>query len=354
MPSLRAVQQCDYSDLALFLSEEFVEGLSQDYWMSRFRFWWDNNPAFSEDMEKGRLLLVDEKIVGFLGIIPTLMLCFEAEKKVFNLTTWVVKPDYRSLSMQLLLYLMNYCKDTVLFNDTAKEENVGFMRSLKFNPILRNFNKKSFLFVDAEKVIGAKVMKDFNVKWVVSILGWALKGFQAFRLRSLKRPKAARLKVLTEADSSFDELWERTKDLYPMTNVRTSEIVNWYCFSGPDNEKILIGVYDGEKLIGYLICMLSQVRGLRILECLDIWGEPEYENWIPSIILGVKDLAQDKNYDVVIFPHYMEALGVVFIDSGLITMQSSKRIELVRTQSKSFDVINEHNSYLVSQGDYGL
>ena len=107
MPSLRAVQQCDYSDLALFLSEEFVEGLSQDYWMSRFRFWWDNNPAFSEDMEKGRLLLVDEKIVGFLGIIPTLMLCFEAEKKVFNLTTWVVKPDYRSLSMQLLFYLMN-------------------------------------------------------------------------------------------------------------------------------------------------------------------------------------------------------------------------------------------------------
>ena len=128
MPKFLPVAQNDYHELALFLSKQFVEGLSAEFWLNRFKFWWDSNPAFSEEIERGWLILADNKIAGFYGVVPTLMTYLQKERRVFNLTTWMVNPDYRSVSIRLLFKLINYSRKTILFDNTAGENPIRVLK----------------------------------------------------------------------------------------------------------------------------------------------------------------------------------------------------------------------------------
>ena len=121
-----------------------------------------------------------------------------------------------------------------------------------------------------------------------------------------------------------------------------------------NNKKLLIGLYEENRLKGYAICILFRGRNLHILECLDLWGELDFQNYLPSIIYEVKKYAQDNDCDVVIFPHFNKKLGAVFSKTGLFSFPINEKNELMKVQSDEFNAITENDSYLVSQGDYGM
>ena len=79
----------DYPRLSAFLLEHHEFSNVKDYWINRFRLWWDQNPSFqSEHMPRGWLLEDQGAIKGFFGVIPR---SFQYQKRTcitYNTTTW--------------------------------------------------------------------------------------------------------------------------------------------------------------------------------------------------------------------------------------------------------------------------
>jgi hypothetical protein len=74
---------------------------------------------------------------------------------------------------------------------------------------------------------------------------------------------------IERADRRFDELWERTRYLYANTNIRTSEIINWYCFDNQFFNKIVFGYFIHDRLFGYVIFVDDKESNA--LRCFDLW-----------------------------------------------------------------------------------
>ena len=70
MAKLRLVTPEDYGALCAMLSAFHWEGMTPMPWEERLRHWWEGNPAFHPDWERGWVLDDGEKLVGFLGSVP--------------------------------------------------------------------------------------------------------------------------------------------------------------------------------------------------------------------------------------------------------------------------------------------
>src|SRR5688572_22090782 len=120
----------DYEELAKFLAT--FPGLqgSRDAWLARFRWWWEENPVFTEELLRGWLLRDAGRIVGFMGAIP---LCFQLRGKeaiAFAGTTWRVLKEYRGHSLALKRAQMTARKDDLQFSATAKPSVAAILKVL--------------------------------------------------------------------------------------------------------------------------------------------------------------------------------------------------------------------------------
>ncbi|MBI3543819.1 MAG: hypothetical protein HY075_11150, partial [Deltaproteobacteria bacterium] len=66
-----AVEPADYARVAAYLAAYPGEKRAADVWLKRFGLWWDDNPAFGGDVERGWFLKDGDRVVGFLGNVPT-------------------------------------------------------------------------------------------------------------------------------------------------------------------------------------------------------------------------------------------------------------------------------------------
>ena len=127
------VTKSDYNELTDFLSH-FEQGKrGRGFWRNRLSFWWDDNPAFSEDMERGWVLKDNDRIVGFFGIVPTRFQLSYNPITVFNSTTWRVMSEYRGKSLGLLAKHLNAAEKTILFATTPNAEVSSILDKFKLN-----------------------------------------------------------------------------------------------------------------------------------------------------------------------------------------------------------------------------
>ena len=162
------------------------------------------------------------------------------------------------------------------------------------------------------------------------------------------------VRLLDYADKSFDDLWDRTKHHSIYTNIRTKEIINWYCFNSKYFKKVLIGYYFNDILYGYAILM-PKISKLKELELVDIWFDYKIENCFEELVYFSILYANKEKYDRLLLPHWSEKIKNKITN---IKMFKSKPIN-ARKYYKVFDKkkskLKSDNSYLVGlQGDYGL
>ncbi len=176
------------------------------------------------------------------------------------------------------------------------------------------------------------------------------------RLRKLAETGAIRVKQITEADASFDQLWLRTKDLYPTTNLRTAEIINWHCFKNQALKKVVFGCYKSEQLVGYAIFGLksSKRHTLKILECLDLWLDPAESGQVALLIKASRRYAQTHGIDLVSFPHFNPHVDSHLSKLGLFQLKA-ERNEYLKANPRLETLLTSESAYFVGlQGDVGL
>lgn len=352
-----------YEELSEFLATFSGGTETRPFWLGRFRLWWEHNPAFAEGLDRGWVLRSHGRIVGFCGMIPTRFRRSGKDETIFSMTTWRVLPEHRSESLSLLFRVINASKQTMLFCTTPSDTTVAVLKTLKFELLPREDDRRSVIFINCRRVVSAllrdRVKRAPRLLPALSgVLARGLAGIQAVRLRrGGAGPAGMEVKELHHVDGSFDGLWEKTKDLYRNTNVRDARMIAWFCFASRDFGKKLFACYREGHLLGYAACWLNQTNrlNLRVVECLDLWADPVNGPVLGPLVQAVKGYAQEHSYDLVLFPHFNRDLGAELSKRGLIWAQGKGRREYFKVRPVSADEITAAHSYFVTaQGDIGL
>jgi len=342
MVQIVTVSSKDYDELSVYLSSFEDEPRSQDYWMDRLRLWWDLNPAFSEEICRGWILRDRGQIVGFLGTIPSKFLVLGKEITVFTSTTWRVLKEYRNESLSLLFQQIHLSNDSILFGTTPAEGTVKMFEKLRFQLIPKRSTRRAMLLINEDKFLRSPLRQLLT------------KNSLGKRFKKLKKSKFC-VNRLEKADASFDELWKRTQDKCETTNVRTVEVINWYCFESSYFKKILFGCHEGNRLLAFMICKKIKKQNLKILECHDLWGDLEEESVMEALVEHARKFAKQHSYDLVQFPYFSDKVESHLKGYGLCELEDAEQAEYFKVPANTLTKMSMENSYFtLFQGDNGL
>ena len=335
-----------------FLTRFDINKRSKDYWRNRLLLWWDKNPSFTAKDVKGWILIERGEIVGFIGNIPLHFQLSGKKLKVYAGTTWNVDKPYRNKSISLLFKSLEVAKETILFSTTAGGDIEKINKTLNYRQL-----------VDEEVVgysfIVIKIFRYLRQKWSKYSMGFIfacifspiLKLIQSYKLINQDFQK---VKNINFADSRFDDLWNRTKHIYGTTNIRTSEIINWYCFNSEPFKKMLFGYFDNDLLYGYAI-FINKDKVLKELELVDLWIDPTKKNTVNQLLNYSVNYGLKNGFDRVIFPHWSPGIINHLKKMNYFRSRSKQIRRYYKANSEIINRLHDHDSYFVGlQGDYGL
>ncbi len=81
---------------------------TQKEWKSLFKFHWDNNQNYF-----GYVMCDGDKAVGFLGLLFSRRVVNDQPNNFCNITSWIVKKEYRRQSLHLLLPVLELDNQTI-------------------------------------------------------------------------------------------------------------------------------------------------------------------------------------------------------------------------------------------------
>jgi hypothetical protein len=347
----------DVDDLVGYLAQ--VEGerddewKSADLWRSRLRMWWDLNPALSGRTPRGWGLRDGGRIVGVLGNVPTRFRLLGEEVVACNTSIWSVLPEHRGGSLGPLLQILQAGRRTILFTTTPSDHVIAIIQALKCRRFPHAVTRRSVLCIRPGRVLASRLAR----RGPLGALGWLaaplVGGVQAWRAR---RARASGWDVgpVGRADASFDDLWGRTKAIYENTNVRTAEVLNWFCWGSPYFPKHLVAASRGGRLGGFAIFRVRRSPPLVVLDCLDLWTDPDAPGATAALVVGTRELARREGCDLALFPHFAAHLAARLRGLGLFEAPAPPTHDFLRATEGVMDRITAANSYLVVQGDVVL
>lgn len=350
----------DYPELASFMAGfPGVKVRDVHGWLSRLRAWWDLNPAFDDSLPRGWILRDRGVIGGFFGSIPLRIQLEGGETTAFAATSWRVLPEHRGRSIGLKLRQLQAHKDALHFSTTPLEELVPLLKRLGYRQIERGpgTDRQSQFILDFEKFWRDRARGTRLVGRMAKLAAPALAALQSARTRGLGRSVPGDVKDLLAADRTFDDLWQRTRGRFANTNVRTAEMVNWYCFAMQPCDRTLLAYYDRGTLGGYLVLLTKEEPNRRFMECVDVWIDPAAgeATVLAALVTKAIDCARRSACERVIFPHFDSRTASLYARLGLLAGPAWKKREYVKGPPALLQAIRADNSYFVrAQGDYGL
>ena len=309
MTEINSVKKHHYKDLAFYLSHSpfhvSTKEESEKFWYSKFDLWWDNNPAFNEKLVRGLILENNGKIVGFVGCIPSFFQLSGKQIIVFNETTWRVDKSFRGIeSINLVFNLIDHTKDSLHFRYGGLDAAEKMQSWIGFKSIFSEENDNSFYFIiNLRNVISKKFPNLLSSKLLYKILNQIIYPFQYIINRSINNSREYYdVRIIEEADNSFDELWDSTKTKFSNTNVRTSKVLNWYFSNRGVRDNMILGCYKEKKLLGYFFCICDRESVLKRITMVDLWGHFDDIQVIRSLLNKFIKYGKEHDYDIVILP----------------------------------------------------
>jgi hypothetical protein len=343
---IRQISSLDYNSLIEFLSAFPEENRSHEQWLQRLKHWWDENPAFDENWIRGFVITDNNCLVGFVGSFPTLIKYGNQIVQAFNGTTWRVLEGYRNYSIDLWFKNRELSNLMFSFNTTPNDYVIKLIKKLKYSLLPWGDSSESLFILKPLRFIKVKVSAKYGFCAYAFALGISLR--QLFILRN---QQVYNFQKLQSADFQFDILWNKTSNISECTNVRTSEIVNWYT-----KNKLLIGIYRDNILIGYGIFSRNKTNQLSEICLVDIWltVEESLNKVIPELVSYAITLGHSVEVDFIRFPHFTSAHATAFRQTGLLNKQIIRK-NYYRIPDNWHGEVTERNSYFcMLQGDYDI
>jgi hypothetical protein len=363
MTKIYSVQKRHYNKLANFLSNFEIEIVTKKeksdvFWYNRFTLWWDNNPAFNEDLLRGLILDCDGKIEGFYGFIPSFFQLSGEQIIVFNGTTWMVNKKFRGINgLKLIVRMIDYTKDSIYFATSSVGSIAEMHLKFGFKTIFSEERLKTYyVFINPWNIFLQKLPKLLFFRFLLTLFYPII---VLYRLIINLMIETAReyyeTRIIEKADGLFDELWDSTKIKFQNTNVRTSEVINWYCSNNGVGNNILFGCYLNNRLLGYMLCMSeTENNKLKKLTVMDIWGQIDDDRVVCSLLNKCLKYGVENDYDLVLLPVFHEKIRS-FSRKFFFNSRVSSGSYLFKAKEKVLNKIGKEQSYFTYlQGDWGL
>ncbi|MFA6317888.1 MAG: hypothetical protein WC943_10755 [Elusimicrobiota bacterium] len=354
----------DYDGLAGFLAG--FGGPSswgnREFWLSRFRLWWDENPAFRPEAPRGWMLRKRGTLVGFLAHAPSLMWAQGKPLQVFSVSTWMVLPEHRAASLDLLFRQMEASRATLLFDATPTELVAAILENLGFERLPWGPERESVALLDPRACLKARLRWPWVPEACWKAGGGLLGCLQSRRLGggpcgpALAEGLASGLAAgpEKEAGPEFDAFWERTKGLHRLTNLRTSAVLAWHCFADTRVEKRLFACRDKDGVAGWLIMKAVQRAGLKTLELADLWLDPAKPGVFKALLRSVLSFGVEAGFELAVFGHFSPAVSGLLAEAGLFEVPLKSRRNLCLAGPGSPVSAGEAGAYFTAlQGDWG-
>jgi GNAT superfamily N-acetyltransferase len=356
----------DVPGLVAFLTNTF-KMKSPEFWTKRLSLIWDENPAFNKNDPRGILAKHDDKIVGFIAWFPVMLQFRGEETASSNAAGLAVHHDFRrrGIATALRKRHLDISRDTFVFATTPGNPiTLRINQKYGFKLLPNNVDYKRYFYsifiIDSKDWLKLRYVSHLAkaLPFCRKVMCFLLDRYQSIRLRTfrkrLSQGRDLMVKEVREAHASFDVLWEETKHYQMITNVRSSEVINWYLNPKNSERKRLYACYRKKKLIGYMIFVEREIRGIKALFCADVWYK-RGEGWsLEKILYFAVCRAAKMAYGAVVLPEYNKELSTRFRMMGLARIRYAKRDEFYLAPAWMERSIDEDNSYFVYlNGDRG-
>lgn len=352
MITTEEIKKEDYTELATFMTTYWPFG--RQYWLDRFLFLWDKNPAFVEDPVRGIVVKDNGRIAGFIGKFPVKFQLNGQKTVSSNGIGLLLDPSLRGsgLGKKLKDKHTELSKGKLIFATSPNKISLKINKSIGFKLLPRgigDYNKYALLPISASNSLKLMLhlFKNSRSLAPLSVTGHNLSIMREkfFSKKKLQKNYNKTLRIYN-AEYEFDLLWDETKNLYKNTNIRDAAIVNWYLQPTKYAEREVYATYSRDTLMGFIVVRPTMFKGLRLMLCVDLWVRPENrKNTIKSLITFAEEQAEEKKYSAILLPHFSKALSRDLDEIGLFKIIGAKRNDLYLKPKNSGAVIVEENSY---------
>lgn len=347
--SIREITTIDYAQLASFLACFPGDERSESDWLSRFHYWWDENPAFDDNWKRGFVLLDGSTIVGFVGSFPTFFKAGTSILRAFNGTTWRVLENYRKWSIDLWSCNREESAKYISFNTTPTEDVIKMITRLKYSRIPWGADIISYLILNP--VSFSTLLPRLLPKPAMIFLACVMKMAQSLRLYS--KESVFTTEYISDDLSDIETLWDLISNQFTYTNVRDAASVDWY-----RKDKILKGVYCGTRLVAVAVYTKS-LRGeaeVTSQTMVDFWWDQHEDTRAIVRSLISHDVRMNKkrtNVAVVRYPHFNQSLSQALKQTRLYVKRNTTTGYIRIPGSSKFDITPTNSYFSLLQGDFG-
>lgn len=210
-------------------------------------------------------VVVDEgRLLGMVGSERLSLWCDGEHLDVPSLMDIMIEPSLDGTGLGVWLNLMLFDRYPLAIEIGANPNSLGLISRLYH----RLPNRKQYVApLHWRRVLGRR-MKSRVLAATTLPLDVLYKGWRALRLRGLLKQWTHR--PIERFDASADELFLNRLAPREIAIERSSEYLNWRLFGNPRVRYTVMGVYEGERLIGYWAAHLRKLpNGVRSVDLVD-------------------------------------------------------------------------------------
>ena len=337
-------------DLAKYLNGHYLDNDPIDFWLTRFENWWSKNPYQKSDDPMGWIITSPEGIHGFIGCFNSKLNIDGQASDVKNITTWSVNKEAKHYSLKLLNALILAFPDSLIFCTTGTQAVTKILKAYKFKSYLPEEDIQSSVIPIS--LTNTLFFKTINKAFNIPLLSNIERRFTSILYSTIVLGSSGGLsfKLMNNNDlPEIDAFWQKSNSDLPLTTWRDATYFNWHCFKDRSFQKLLIGVYDGEKLAA-LATLVHLDKGIQILECRDFFAHPNKANdkkLIQTAIKGFLKIGRQKSMDLVSIP---EDCGLSIVSASIKQHRGhNNRLYKIRNDFLSEEQLE--SAYFTNQGD---
>ncbi|MBZ5601319.1 MAG: hypothetical protein LAO79_03345 [Acidobacteriia bacterium] len=287
---LRAANLSDYSQIAALECRFGLASRSYEEWSHV----WLANPAYRERENGWNIGWVLEegggRIVGSMGNVPLAYECGGKRLLAASGRSWVVEPEYRSLSLQLLDRVVNQPDIDVYLNTSVSTSSIDSVNLFECSRVpVGSWDQSAFWVTKHRAFFESVLVKRHGA--LLRPLTYPLSAafrFKDWMSQSAVRAHAGDVESCSRFDARFDDFWEALRERYPRVflAVRTREILDWHFHVPLRDRSLWIGaVVSGRSIQAYAIFDRNDNRksGMTRVRLVD-FQSLDGDVWLPSLL----------------------------------------------------------------------
>lgn len=329
-PTIRPIQYDDLPALTQFCADFPGEKRQKEIWLKRFLWWWEENPAFEPCFPRGVVLEHHNSFHGMFALIPTRIRYNGKQCIAANMSCWRVLPEYRNLSLGMMVKIVALANAYPIFNTTPTPQVEKILQRVPFHSFGDRITTESFLIAPSDNdYFPTREMRRYQIiKNLLSrsgtvdppdrhLYGKALLNTirRSSRLRQIMLT-AGHCEEKTDFGQEFEPLWEKTHALYETTNVRSSHALAWYIKTNPNrSDKLHLLTHEKEGQLTAFGIFKHQHNNhwpdQEHLITLDLWSAPPTEENLLPLLGFALEFARKRNISVIRIPHFHKSIAAL-------------------------------------------